>query len=97
MPLTLDDVRRVARLARLELTDDEAAVQLRSINELMERFESLRELDVEGIEPTAHSAPINNVLREDAARPSLPRDEALAGAPDAREGCFAVPLILEAS
>jgi aspartyl-tRNA(Asn)/glutamyl-tRNA(Gln) amidotransferase subunit C len=97
VPLTLDDVRRVARLARLELTDDEAAVQLRSINELMERFESLRELDVEGIEPTAHSAPINNVLREDAARPSLPRDEALAGAPDAREGCFAVPLILEAS
>ncbi len=97
MPLTLDDVRRVARLARLELTDDESAVQLRSINELMERFESLRELDVEGIEPTAHSAPINNVLREDAARPSLPRDEALAGAPDAREGCFAVPLILEAS
>jgi aspartyl-tRNA(Asn)/glutamyl-tRNA(Gln) amidotransferase subunit C len=97
VPLTLDDVRRVARLARLELTDDEAAVQLRSINELMERFESLRELDVEGIEPTAHSAPINNVLREDAASPSLPRDEALAGAPDAREGCFAVPLILEAS
>jgi aspartyl-tRNA(Asn)/glutamyl-tRNA(Gln) amidotransferase subunit C len=97
VPLTLDDVRRVARLARLELTDDESAVQLRSINELMERFESLRELDVEGIEPTAHSAPINNVLREDAARPSLPRDEALAGAPDAREGCFAVPLILEAS
>ena len=97
MPLMLDDVRRVAALARLELTDDEAAAQLRRINELMERFESLRELDVEGIEPTAHSAPIHNVLREDAARPSLARDEVLAGAPDAREGCFAVPLILEAS
>lgn len=97
MPLTLDDVRRVANLARLELTDDEAAVQLRRINELMERFDSLRELDVEGIKPTAHSAPVHNVLREDAARPSLPRDEALSGAPDAREGCFAVPLILEAS
>jgi aspartyl-tRNA(Asn)/glutamyl-tRNA(Gln) amidotransferase subunit C len=72
MALTPDEVRKVALLARLELTDEEVERQMRHINELLERFQALQEVDVTGVEPTSHSFPVYNVLREDAARPSLP-------------------------
>ena len=96
MPLTIYDVRQIARLARLELGDDEASRQMRHINELMHQFETLSDLDVAGIEPTAHSIPLHSVFREDRTMPSIDRDEVLGQAPEARDGCFVVPRILEA-
>ena len=84
----------MALLARLELTDEEIASQAKHLNDLLGQFEKLQALDVTGIEPTSHSIPIVNVLREDVERPSLSREETLANAPEARDGCFVVPRIV---
>ena len=95
MALTLEDVRKVALLARLELDEDEIASQTAHLNNLISQFEVLQSLDVSGVEPTSHSIPMFNVFREDVARPSLPREDVLANAPEARDGCFIVPRIVE--
>ena len=95
MALSREEVRKVALLARLELTDDEIDEQAKHLNDLLKTFEVLQGVDVSGIEPTSHSLPVVNVLREDVARPSLPRDVVLANAPEARDGCFIVPRIVE--
>lgn len=95
MALTSDDVRKVARLARLELSDAEIDAQAKHLNGLLQQFEALQTLDVTDIPPTSHSMPRVNVLREDVVRPSLPRDLALANAPEARSGCIVVPRIVE--
>ena len=95
MSLNAAEVRKVAVLARLQLDDDEVEKQGSHLNALLVQFEKLNELDLNGIEPTAHSVPIFNVLREDIALPSLSREAALANAPEARDGCFIVPRILE--
>ncbi|HLK56791.1 MAG TPA: Asp-tRNA(Asn)/Glu-tRNA(Gln) amidotransferase subunit GatC [Chthonomonadaceae bacterium] len=95
MALSREEVRKVALLARLELTDDEIDEQAKHINDLLKTFETLQQLDVTGIEPTSHSIPIVNVLREDRTLPSLPREAVLANAPEARDGCFIVPRIVE--
>ena len=94
MALSHEEVRKVALLARLELTDDEIESQAKHLNDLLGQFEKLQALDVTGIEPTSHSIPIVNVLREDVERPSLSRAEALANAPESRDGCFVVPRIV---
>lgn len=95
MALTREEVRKVALLARLELTDEEIGRQAKHLNDLLQQFEALQGVDVTGIEPTSHSIPVYNVLREDAARPSLPREAVLANAPEARDGCIVVPRIVE--
>ena len=95
MSLSREEVRKVALLARLELTEEELEAQARHINALLDAFQVLQTLDVSGIEPTSHSIPLSNVLREDAIRPSLPREAVLANAPEARDGLFVVPRILE--
>lgn len=95
MALTPEEVRKVALLARLELDEEEIERQSRHINDLLAQFQKLQELDVTGIEPTSHSVPLFNVFREDEVRPSLPREEILQNAPDARDGFFIVPRIVE--
>jgi aspartyl-tRNA(Asn)/glutamyl-tRNA(Gln) amidotransferase subunit C len=95
MELTPEEVRKVALLARLELEPDELERQGRNLNSLLAQFEALQKLDVTGVEPTSHSVPLFNVLREDVARPSLPREEVLRNAPESRDGCFVVPRIIE--
>lgn len=95
MPLTSEEVRKVALLARLELTEEEAEAQAGHLNTLLEQFDILQKLDLENVEPTSHSIPLANVLRSDTVRPSLPREELLASAPEARDGCFVVPRIVE--
>lgn len=95
MALSRDEIRKVALLARLELSDGELDEQARHFNDLLRQFEILQSLDVTGIEPTSHSVPLVNVLREDVVRPSLTREAALANAPESRNGCIVVPRILE--
>ena len=95
MALSRDEVKKVALLARLELTEEELDAQSVHLNNLLQQFEILLPLDVTDIEPTSHAFPVFNVLREDASRPSLLREEVLANAPESREGCFVVPRILE--
>ena len=93
--LTRDDVRHVARLARLELTDAELDVFTGQLATILEHAAQVSALDTTGVEPTAHPFPLVNVLRPDVVKPSLPRDEVLAEAPDAEDGRFRVPRILE--
>src|SRR5262249_35121132 len=95
LALTPDDVRKVAQLARLELDEAEVERQTIHLNGLIEQFARLQDLDLDGIEPTSHSFPVYNVFREDAVWPSLSREEILANAPEARDGRFIVPRIVE--
>lgn len=94
--ITRADVEHVAALARLALTEDEIEALTRELDVVLEHAEELAALDVDGVEPTAHPLPLVNVLRPDEVRPSLDRDEVLAQAPDAEDGRFRVPRILDA-
>jgi len=89
------DVEHVARLARLALTDDEIERMREQLNGILSYIEKLNELDTDGIEPTSHAVPMLNVMREDEPGPCLPRDEALANAPDRSGEFFRVPRIIE--
>jgi len=90
------DVRYVADLARLALSDDEVRRYSAELDAILQYVAQLSELDVEGIEPTAHAMPLVNVMRPDTAGPSLPRDVVLANAPAAAEGQWLqVPPVLD--
>jgi aspartyl-tRNA(Asn)/glutamyl-tRNA(Gln) amidotransferase subunit C len=93
--LTLDEVSRVAFLARLELSDTEKTRLTTDLNGILGQFERLQELDTDTVLPTSHSLPLQNVFREDEIRPSLPREAAVANAPEKRDGNFIVPQIME--
>jgi aspartyl-tRNA(Asn)/glutamyl-tRNA(Gln) amidotransferase subunit C len=93
--LTLEEVSRVAFLARLELNDAEKTRLTHDLNDILAQFARLQELDTEDVPPTSHSIPLQNVFRADRARPSLPRDEAVRNAAEARDGAFIVPQIVE--
>ena len=93
--LTLEQVSRVAFLARLELSSTETARLTTELNGILGQFERLQELNTEGVPPTSHSLPLQNVFRNDEIRPSLSRDAATANAPQKRDGNFIVPQIME--
>jgi aspartyl-tRNA(Asn)/glutamyl-tRNA(Gln) amidotransferase subunit C len=93
--LAPEDVRKVASLARLKLSDDEIAEFSEQLGNVLDYVEVLNELDVTDVEPMAHAAEVTDVLRDDAIRESLPRDAALANAPKSDGRFFLVPQILE--
>lgn len=95
MKITKVEVEHVARLARLELTEEEKARMLAQLDSILRYMEKLNELDTRGVEPTSHVLPIVNVMREDELRPSLSQEEALANAPDRYDVFFRVPKIIE--
>lgn len=95
--LTREDVERLARVARLGLTEEEKERLQQDLSQILRAFEGLRQVPTEGVEPTAHLVPLQNVLRADEVRPSLPREQVLANAPETRDGFFRVPRILEES
>jgi aspartyl-tRNA(Asn)/glutamyl-tRNA(Gln) amidotransferase subunit C len=86
-----DQVLHVARLARLRLSDEEVERMAGELSQILGHVDKMNELDLEGVEPTSHVVELQNVLREDAPRPSLPRERALEQAPDVAEGGFRVP------
>jgi aspartyl-tRNA(Asn)/glutamyl-tRNA(Gln) amidotransferase subunit C len=91
MAITRDEVLHVARLARLELTDDEIDRFTDQLSAILEAVAKVSELDLSDIEPTAHPLDLVNVWAEDEPRPSLSVDEALVNAPDRHGGFFKVP------
>ncbi len=95
-PITRADVEHVAALARLALTDEEADRFARDLGAILEHAEDVASLDLDGIEPTAHPIPLENVFRADEVQPTLARDEVLAQAPAVEDGRFRVPRILDA-
>jgi aspartyl-tRNA(Asn)/glutamyl-tRNA(Gln) amidotransferase subunit C len=92
--ITADDVRHVAKLARLDVTDEEVELFAGQLAAVLEHAEDVEALDTEGVPPTAHPLPLKNVLRDDVPRPSLDRDEVLSQAPATEDGRFRVPRIL---
>ena len=93
--ISREEVQHVARLARLHLTDDEVERMRQQLDAILAYIDKLRELDVEGVEPTAHAVPLVNVMRDDEVAPSLSQEAALANAPDRAGEFFRVPRIIE--
>ena len=93
--LTEAEVRHVATLARLALSDEEIATMRSELDAILRYMDELSALDVDDVEPTFHAVPMEAPLREDLPVPSLTRDEALAGAPKSEDGAFAVPKVLD--
>ena len=86
-----EQVLHVAKLARLELEPDEVERMSGELSKILEHIERLNELDLDEVEPTSHVVELENVLRPDVPRPSLPRERALEQAPDATPEGFRVP------
>ncbi len=89
------DIKYVAHLARLYLTPDEEKKLGAQLGHILGYIEKLNELDVAGVEPTAHAVPMVNVTRPDETRPSLPHTDAMRNAPAQANGLFIVPKIIE--
>ncbi len=86
-----EQVLHVARLSRLRLSDSEIDTLAGELSSILDHVDKLGEVDIEGVEPTSHVVPLENVLREDEPRPSLDREVALSQAPDPHDGAFRVP------
>jgi len=93
--ITPDEVRHVARLARLELSEEEVARLTQQLGEILPAARRLQELDTEGVDPTFYPLPLRNVFRPDEVRPSLPRERVLQNAPEVEADMFRVPRIIE--
>ncbi len=93
--ISREEVLRIADLARLSLTEEEAGLLRGQLAEILDYVEQLSGLDLEGVEPTAHAIPVRMALREDRPRPSLPAEVALANAPEHDEAAFVVPKVIE--
>ena len=91
MAITRDEVLHVARLARLELTEDEIDRFTAQLSAILEAVAKVSELDLSGVAPTAHPLDVVNVWAADEPRPSIPAEDALANAPDDEGGFFKVP------
>jgi aspartyl-tRNA(Asn)/glutamyl-tRNA(Gln) amidotransferase subunit C len=100
MSLTASEVRWVAHLSRLELTEAEIETMTRQLSAIVDYVGQLKQVNTDDVEPLSHALPVHNVFRDDEPRPSLPVDEALANAPDRRsdgrgEKFYGVPAVLE--
>jgi aspartyl-tRNA(Asn)/glutamyl-tRNA(Gln) amidotransferase subunit C len=89
--LDRDQVLHVARLARLELSDQEVERMAAELSKVLDHIEKIRELDLEGVPPTSHVVDVVNVLRPDEPQPCLPVELALQSAPEPLSGGFGVP------
>lgn len=95
MKINRQDVENVALLSRLEMTAEELEAYSGQLNAILEYVDVLNKLDTTGIEPTAHVLQLKNVMRPDEVKPSLPRELALSNAPEAEDGYFKVPKVME--
>jgi aspartyl-tRNA(Asn)/glutamyl-tRNA(Gln) amidotransferase subunit C len=92
--LSAEEVRHVAMLARLAVTDDEVQDLAPQLSDILAYADQVGEVAAEDVPPTTHPLPLNNVFRADEPRPSLPREQILASAPEVEQDRFAVPRIV---
>lgn len=95
MKISIQDVEHVAKLARLELNEQEKEIFTEQLSKILTFAEQLNELDTDQVAPTSHPMPLANVMREDEKRPSWPIEEVMKNAPDEEAGQFKVPAVLE--
>jgi aspartyl-tRNA(Asn)/glutamyl-tRNA(Gln) amidotransferase subunit C len=90
-----EEVEHIARLARLELTDDEKKLFTEQLAQIVRYFEKLQELNVDGVEPTCHVEEMTNRMRRDELQASLTPEDALSNAPESESNQFKVPLVVK--
>lgn len=95
MKLSNEEVKHIAKLSRLALSEEEAGEYASQLSKIIEYVEQLNNLDTSSIEPTSHVMDLGNVMVEDIPGVSLPREEALKNAPDPDGGFYRVPKIIE--
>jgi aspartyl-tRNA(Asn)/glutamyl-tRNA(Gln) amidotransferase subunit C len=94
MAVTLNDVDHVAKLARLSFSESEKETLAHELNDILKYMEQLNSLDTTNVEPLAHVIALSNVFRDDEARPTVSRDEALKNAPAKNDEFFKVPKVI---
>ncbi len=94
MSVSIKNVEHIAKLARLELREDEKEQYMHQLNDILKYIDKLNELDTKNIEPLSHVIELSNVFRDDVAKPSLPTEEALKNAPSKNETFFKVPKVI---
>ncbi len=92
--LTLADVKKVAKLARLALPEDRLQKLAGELTSILHYVEKINQVDTTGVEPMAHALPVKNVLRPDVAEPGLPLDDVLRNAPETDGPFFKVPKVI---
>lgn len=95
MKISKQEVEHVAKLARLELSEQEKEKLTDQLSNILTYVETLNSLDTKGVEPTSHVLDLKNVMRDDVAEPGLTQEQALANAPDKAAGHYKVPKIIE--
>jgi aspartyl-tRNA(Asn)/glutamyl-tRNA(Gln) amidotransferase subunit C len=95
--MDIDTVRKVAKLARLEMSEGDLATMAQQLTAILGYVDQLGELNTDGVEPMAHPLPVQNVFRDDELKPSLTVDAALANAPNRLGDFFGVPAVLDMS
>lgn len=95
MSISREEVKHIALLSRLELTEEEVDMYTEHLAEILGYAEKLQSLDISHVEPMSHAVPMFNVMRKDEITPSLPHEEAVGNAPDMEDGCFRVPKVTE--
>ncbi|WP_226584459.1 Asp-tRNA(Asn)/Glu-tRNA(Gln) amidotransferase subunit GatC [Halobacillus litoralis] len=93
--ISKEEVKHVANLARLAITDEEATTFTKQLDDIITYAEQLNELDTTGVEPTTHVLDLKNVMRKDEPKKWITQDDALKNAPDKQDGQFKVPSVLE--
>lgn len=94
MAISEEQVRHVALLARLALSDEQVARLREDLNSILGHIDTIQQLDLEGVEPTAHPLDVVNVMREDCVKPGLSREDALLNAPETDGTAFIIPQIV---
>lgn len=95
MPIGKKDVEHIGLLSRMDLSEEEKERFTEQLMRILEYIEKLEELDTEEVKPVTHAVALQNVLRQDQVKPSLPTDEGLAAAPDKIASFFKVPRVIE--
>jgi aspartyl-tRNA(Asn)/glutamyl-tRNA(Gln) amidotransferase subunit C len=95
LKLGREEVKHIALLARVGLTEADVEKFREQLSNILENFEILKQVDTTGVSPTSHPVALTNVLREDEVAPSLPPQEILGNAPQEEDGCFRVRAVLE--
>ena len=93
--ISKDDVKYIAALARMHVAEDRLEGLTKNLTDIVGYVEQLQKLDLKNVKPTSHAVPLTNALRKDIVKPSLSNAQALSIAPQAHDGCFKVPLVIE--
>lgn len=95
MKLSQEDIKRIALLGRLEIEDDQLGKVDKILNDILSYMDMIEQVDVEGVEPTAHAVAMQNVMRDDVLQESLSNEQALSNAPEKENGYFKVPKVIQ--